>query len=104
MVTGDGGGYSSCEYWCLSELIQSLREGLFKFSDYSANSLNLNCTDSIHSIPGHSKAIHDLRCAKIPARLRLPKFKKAMWANQRATARAAARTAALAQSAAQGGS
>jgi hypothetical protein len=37
----------------------------------------------------YSKKIHDLRCAKIPARERLSKYRKAMWANQRAAKRAA---------------
>jgi hypothetical protein len=49
----------------------------------------------------HSKKIHDLRCAKIPARLRLSKYRKAMWANQRAARRAAQAAAAAPPPAAQ---
>ena len=41
----------------------------------------------------HSKTIHDLRMAKIPAQLRLTRYRKAMWANQRTAARAAAQAA-----------
>jgi hypothetical protein len=44
----------------------------------------------------HSKKIHGLRMAAIPAQLRLTRYRKAMWANQRATALANQRTALVA--------
>ena len=41
----------------------------------------------------HSKAIHDLRTAKIPKQLRLTRYRKAMWANQQTAKRAAVQAA-----------
>ena len=40
----------------------------------------------------HSKRIHKIRMDAIPTQLRLTRYRKAMWANQRKAARAAARS------------
>ena len=50
----------------------------------------------------HSKRIHDIRNGIIPAQLRLTHYRKAMWANQRATAQAAKVAALTITAAAQG--
>jgi hypothetical protein len=52
-----------------------------------------------HIVLQHSKTIHDLRTAKIPSQLRLTRYRKAMWANQRAAKRAAAQAARAAATA-----
>ena len=50
----------------------------------------------------HSKQIHDIRNGIIPEQLRLTHYRKAMWANQRATAQAAKAAALALTAAAQG--